>query len=103
MSQELEDQQRIVVELRERLQSLETERHSITEKIKVAEAKIEAQELHEKVKIKSEVVDQLRVKLRDLEEKLRSEEPTIIQEQPHAVQQQEEQSREEQLRERTFF
>lgn len=98
MSQELEEQQRIVVELRERLQSLETERHIISEKIQVAEAKIEAQELQEKVKIKSDVVDQLRVKLRNLEEKLRSGEPTIIQEQPQTVQQEEEQPQE-----RTFF
>lgn len=98
MSQELEEQQRIIVELREKLQYLETERLTITEKIKVAEAKIEAQELQEKVKIKSVVVDQLRIKLSELENKLRPEESAVIEEAPQIVEQQEEQARE-----RTFF
>jgi predicted nuclease with TOPRIM domain len=98
MSQELEEQQRIAAELKERLQSLETERLNVIEKIRVAEAKIEVQELRDKLKIKSEAVSQLRDKLKELEERLKIQEPTIVEEQTQVTPQQEEKPRQ-----RTFF
>lgn len=86
MAQELEEQQRIAVELKEQLQALEMERQAITDKINIAEAKFEVYNLRNKVNVKRAVVSQLKSKLTELEEKLKenvnSQETTSIQEQP---------------------
>lgn len=70
MSLELEEQQRIAYELKEQLRSLEADRMRITEQIRVIEAKLVVQELRVRVKLKSDEVDQLRKKKRELEERL---------------------------------
>lgn len=90
MSQKLEEQQRIAAELKQQLQSLEMERQTITEKISVAEAKLEVQELQDKVEIKKKIVNQLREKLKDLEEKLKLHKPTVVEEQTQMTPPQEE-------------
>lgn len=93
MNQELEEQQRIAVELKDQLQSLETERHTLTEKINVVEAKLEVHDLQSKVQVKRAVIDQLKGKLSELEEKLKGkeifQESTIIEEQPQVTPEQE--------------
>ena len=92
MSQELDEQQRITYELREQLRSLEAERVRINELIKILEAKLVVQDLREEVRVKTEIVNQLRIRRQELEEKLgRSEvvpasetqiQPTPNQEEP---------------------
>ena len=93
MNQELEEQQRIAVELKDQLQTLETERSTLTEKINIVEAKLEVHELRNKVQLKKAVVNQLKGKLTELEEKLNQkgspQETTIIEEQPHIESKQE--------------
>jgi predicted nuclease with TOPRIM domain len=86
MTQELEEQQRIAIELKEELQVLEMERQAITDKINVAEAKLEVHNLRNKVDVKKAIVSQLKSKLTELEEKLKTninpQESSLIQEQP---------------------
>ena len=93
MTQELEEQQSIAIELKEQLQVLEVERQAITDKINVAEAKLEVHNLRNKVNVKRAVVNQLKSKLTELEEKLKEnvdlQESTSIQEQPQKSPEQE--------------
>lgn len=82
MSKDLEEQQRITYELKDQLRSLEADRIRITEQIRIIEAKLVVQELRDAVKVKTEVIKELRVKKQELEEKLRSREsPPPAQEQ----------------------
>jgi predicted nuclease with TOPRIM domain len=93
MSQELEEQQRISRELKEQLRSLEAERVRITEQIRIIEAKLLVQELRNKVKVKTEEINQLRVRKQELEERLESKETTpVIEEQIQVTPRQEESS-----------
>ncbi len=93
MNQELEEQQRIAVELKDQLQTLEMERSTLTEKINIVEAKLEVYDLQSKVQLKRAVVDQLKGKLTELEERLLQkgspQEPKIIEEQPQIESKQE--------------
>jgi len=79
MSQEIEGQQRLTLELREQLRSLEDERVRITEQIQVLEVKLEVQELRDQVTMKTEVVKRLRARKQELEGKLRLSEETPAQ------------------------
>jgi hypothetical protein len=72
MNPELEEQQKLVFDLKEKLQSMETEEKDLTEKVRVLETKLVVQDLQGKVKVKSEAIDQLRSKVEELEEKLKS-------------------------------
>lgn len=82
MSKELEEQQRITYELKDQLRSLEADRIRITEQIRIIEAKLVVQELRDAVRVKTQVIKELRVKKQELEEKLRSREsPPPAQEQ----------------------
>jgi len=74
MSKEIEDQQRLTHEFKEQLRSLEAERVRITEQINILEAKLVVQEMRDKVRVKTEEINQLRAKKQELEEKLKSRE-----------------------------
>ena len=78
MSQDLEEQQRITHELKEQLRTLEDDRVRITQSISILEAKLVVEELRDKVRIKTEVINELQAKKLELEEKLRSREKTLI-------------------------
>jgi len=93
MSQELEEQQRLSYELKEQLRSLEADRVRITEQIGIIEAKLLVQELRNKVRVKTEEINQLRVRKQELEERLKSGEKTSVpEEQMHIAPSQEEPS-----------
>jgi hypothetical protein len=85
MSQELEEQQRLASNLKEQLQSMEDEERMLTEKIRVLDAKLVVQELQDKVKVKSEGINQLRDRVKMLEEKLRSPQKAPVEEQPQII------------------
>lgn len=76
MSREIEEQQGLTYELKEQLRSLEPERVRITEQIRILEAKLVVEELRDKVRVKTEEINQLRAKKQELEEKLKSREKT---------------------------
>jgi hypothetical protein len=78
MSQDLEEQQRLTHELKEQLRTLEDDRLRITQQIGILEAKLMVQELRDKVRIKTEVVNELQARKQELEEKLQSRETTLI-------------------------
>ena len=78
MSQDLEEQQRLTHELKEQLRTLEDDRLRITQQIGILEAKLMVQELRDKVRIKTEVVNELQARKQELEEKLQSRENTLI-------------------------
>lgn len=91
MSQELEEQQRLSYELKEQLRSLEADRVRIAEQIGIIEAKLLVQELRNKVRVKTEEINQLRVRKQELEERLESKEKTSVpEEQMHIGPSQEE-------------
>jgi len=95
MSKELEEQQRLTLELKDQLRSLEADRIRITEQIRIIEAKLVVQELRDAVRVKTEVIKELRVKKQELEEKLRPREspPPAAQEQMTFLPTQEENQR----------
>lgn len=70
MSSELEEQQRLACELKEQLQAMEEEERTLREKIGVLEAKHVVKDLYSKVKVKREALNQLRNRMKELEEKL---------------------------------
>ena len=72
MSEELEEQQRITYELKDKLRSLEADRVCITEQIKILEAKLLVQELLGKIKVATEENDRLQAKKQELERRLES-------------------------------
>lgn len=74
MNSELEEQQKLVFDLKENLQSMETEEKDLIEKVRILETKLVVQDLQSKVKVKSESIGQLRSKVEELEEKLRTSE-----------------------------
>ncbi len=74
MTQELEEQQRIVYELKDQLRSLEADRVRIIEQIKILEARLAVQDLRNKVRVAAEENDQLRAKKDELQDKLESQE-----------------------------
>jgi len=78
MSQDLEEQQRLTHELKEHLRTLEDDRVRITQQISILEAKLVVQELRDKVRIKTEVINGLQAKKLELEEKLQPREKTLI-------------------------
>ena len=78
MSQDLEEQQRLTHELKEQLRTLEDDRVRITQQISILEAKLVVQELRDKVRIKTEVINGLQAKKLELEEKLQPREKTLI-------------------------
>jgi hypothetical protein len=91
MSQDLEEQQRLTHELKEHLRTLEDDRLRVTQQIGILEAKLVVQELRDKVRIKTEVVNELQARKKELEEKLQSRENTLIpQEQVDLIPNQEE-------------
>jgi len=79
MSQEFEEQQRLAYELKEQLKSLEDEEKSLIERVKILEAKLEVQNLLDKVRAKRETNGQLRDRIKELEERLKSREKPPIQ------------------------
>ncbi|MCW3985399.1 MAG: hypothetical protein NWE91_03185 [Candidatus Bathyarchaeota archaeon] len=79
MSQEFEEQQRLAYELKEQLKSLEEEERSLIERVKILEAKLEVQDLLDKVRAKRETNGQLRNRIKELEERLKSQEKPPIQ------------------------
>jgi predicted nucleotidyltransferase component of viral defense system len=81
MNPELEEQQKLVCELKDQLQSMEKEEKELTEKVRILETKLVVQDLQDKIKVKSEAINQLRSKATELEEKLRSKRATPVQEQ----------------------
>ena len=85
MSHELEEQQRLAVSLKEQLQSMEDEERMLTERIRVVEAKLVVQELQDKVRVKGEAIDQLRDRVKMLEEKLRTPKKSSAEEQPQII------------------
>ncbi len=78
MSQDLEEQQRLTHELKEQLRTLEDDRVRITQQISILEAKLVVQELRDKVRIKTEVINGLQAKKLELEEKLQPREKNLI-------------------------
>lgn len=81
MNPELEEQQKLVCELKDQLQSIEKEEKELTENVRLLETKLVVQDLQEKIKVKSEAINQLRNKATELEEKLRFKTATPVQEQ----------------------
>lgn len=94
MSSELEEQQRRVYELKEQLQSMEKDEKDLTEKVRILETKVVVQDLQDKIKVKSEAIDQLRFKAKELEGKLRSEKASPAGEQVQIAETQEQKPRE---------
>jgi len=85
MNPQLEEQQKLVCELKDQLQSMEMEEKELTEKVRTLETKLVVQDLQDKIKVKSEAISQLRSKAIELEEKLRSKEAPQVQEQIQPV------------------
>jgi len=81
MNPELEEQQKLVCELKDQLQSMEKEEKKLTENVRLLETKLVVQDLQDKIKVKSEAINQLRNKATELEEKLRSKTLTPVEEQ----------------------
>ncbi len=73
MSQELEEQERVTHELKEKLRSLESDRVSINEQIKILEAKLLVQELRGKIRAAVDENMRLQAKKQELEKKLESQ------------------------------
>ncbi len=90
MSSELEEQQRLACELKEQLQAMEEEERTLREKIGVLEAKHVVKDLYSKVKVKREALNQLRNRMKKLEEKLEPVEVTVAGEQPQSIPQEKE-------------
>jgi predicted nuclease with TOPRIM domain len=72
MNPEIEEQQRRASDLKEQLRSLESDEKQLNEKVKLLETRLEVQGLEGKVKVKSDVIDQLRSKVSELEGRLTS-------------------------------
>ena len=72
MNSEIEEQQRRASDLKEQLRSLEIEERQLNEKVKLLETRLEVQGLEGKVKVKNDVLDQLRSKVEALEDRLKS-------------------------------
>jgi len=81
MNPQLEEQQKLVCDLKDQLQSMEIEEKELTEKVRTLETKLVVQDLQDKIKVKSEAISQLRSKATELEEKLKSKTTTQVQEQ----------------------
>lgn len=81
MSAKLEEQQRLVYELKEQFQSMEQEEKDLNEKSRILEAKLVIKDLREKIKVKSEAINQLRNRVKELEGKLGSKETVPAKEQ----------------------
>ena len=81
MSAELEEQQRLVYELKEQYKSMEQEEKDLNEKTRILEAKLVVEDLREKIKVKSEAINQLHSRVKELEGKLGSEETISTEEQ----------------------
>jgi len=81
MSAELEEQQRLVYELKEQYRSMEQEEKDLNEKTRILETKLVVEDLREKIKVKSEAINQLHSRVKELEGKLRPEETIPTEEQ----------------------
>ena len=81
MSAKLEEQQRLVYELKEQFQSMEQEEKDLNEKSRILEAKLVVKDLREKIKVKSEAINQLHNRVKELEGKLGSGETVPAKEQ----------------------
>lgn len=81
MSAELEEQQRLVYELKEQYQSMEQEEKDLNEKTRILETKLVIKDLREKIKVKSEAINQLHSRVKELEGKLGPEETISTEEQ----------------------
>lgn len=81
MSAKLEEQQRLVYELKERFQSMEQEEKDLNEKARILETKLVVKDLQEKIKVKSEAINQLHDRVKELEGKLGPEETVPAEEQ----------------------
>jgi hypothetical protein len=78
MNLELEEQQKLACELKERLQSMEKEERELNEKVRILETKLVVHDLRNKVKVKNEALNQLRSKVGELEEKLKTKEVPVV-------------------------
>ena len=81
MSAELEEQQRLVYELKEQYRSMEQEEKDLNEKTRILETKLVVEDLREKIKLKSEAINQLHSRVKELEGKLGPEETIPTEEQ----------------------
>ena len=84
MSAKLEEQQRLVYELKEQFQSMEQEEKDLNEKSRILEAKLVVKDLREKIKVKSEAINQRPNRVKELEGKLGPEE-TVPEKEPAQV------------------
>jgi hypothetical protein len=75
--------EKLVNELTEQLQAMGKEERDLTRRIRALEATLKAKDLKKKIKVKSEVIKQLQIKVSELQEKLNSSETVSIKEQIH--------------------
>ncbi len=103
MNSELDEQQKLVFELKDKLQTMETEEKDLTEKVRTLETKVVVKDLQAKVKVKSEAINQLHSKVEELEKKLNIETESPGEEEVQLAQPEEVAPRQKEEKARRFF